>query len=163
MDKELFEPLGLKSEPLCSAMIYVEPNSPGDIGVTPWQHIQAMYIKDGVFEGPKMKGKIRPGGGDWPLVGLENPGAMAFDVRAVWETDDGALLYLNYEGRMFQPPDVLKDMMDGKEIDPSRYYFRVAPMFRTSHEKYAWINNVVAVGVGRLIPGGVAYQMHEIK
>src|SRR5215471_9537203 len=50
---------------------------------------------------------------------------------------------------------------DGR--DPSEYYFRVAPMFETGAERYAWLNKIMAVGVGeRLPPNKVRYEIFEI-
>jgi hypothetical protein len=31
--------------------------------------------------------------------------------------------------------------------------FRVAPVFETGTERYAWLNNILTVGVGERLPG----------
>ena len=54
---------------------------------------------------------------------------------------------------------------DGKwdQVSPSDYYFRTNPVFETSSPKYAWLNHTIAVGVGRFLPGKVAYRVFAIK
>ncbi len=39
------------------------------------------------------------------------------------------------------------------------YYFYTNPMFQTGAENYAWLNQVVAVGRGRVVAGGVEYRV----
>ena len=50
----------------------------------------------GSFEGPRLKGTIWAGGGDWWLRGPD--GVTRLDVRATFETGDGALIYVQYYG-----------------------------------------------------------------
>tara|TARA_B100000949_G_scaffold106235_1_gene94543 strand:- start:132 stop:629 length:498 start_codon:yes stop_codon:yes gene_type:complete len=164
MDATMFEGLALKGDLLCEAVIYVDPETtPGPIGPAPWGNRLIAYIKEGEFSGPKMKGKVLPGGGDWINLASERPNALKVNVRAVWETDDGAKLYLSYTGRIIYPETKdNEEPVDASSLDPSQYYFRVSPTFETSHPKYLWLNDIVCVGVGRQIEGGVAYRMYHI-
>jgi hypothetical protein len=41
-------------------------------------------------------------------------------------------------------------------------YWRIVPIFETGAEKYTWLNNIVAVGVHRTMPGKVAYRVYQI-
>jgi hypothetical protein len=53
--------------------------------------------------------------------------------------------------------------VQGETVDSSEYYFRVAPVFETGAERYAWLNKILAVGVGeRLPPNMVRYSIFEI-
>ena len=66
-------------------------------------------------------------------------------------------------GMRHGPPEVMARLAQGEIVDPSEYYFRVAPMFETGAERYAWLNNILAVGVGeRLPPNMVRYSIFEI-
>lgn len=72
---------------------------------------------------------------DWlTIVG----GVATIDVRAMIKTDDGATIYVQYRGRT--------DATHGFGAAP----IYVTPMFETGDERYRWLNNVVAVGKGRL-------------
>jgi hypothetical protein len=160
-----FSQLTLRTRPLCQAAIYVDAErTPGDLGVSPFGQQQAHYIRDGWFAGARLTGRVLPGGGDWPRVATD--GTNALNVRAVWRTEEGALIYVTYQGRIWLPPDAIADVIaaggDASSLDPSRYYFRIAPTFETAHPAYQWLNRVQAIGVGRAIPGGVAYAIEEV-
>ena len=49
-------------------------------------------IASGHFEGPRLRGKVLPGGGDWTL--LRADGVLELDLRITLETDDGALIHM---------------------------------------------------------------------
>ncbi len=48
------------------------------------------------------------------------------------------------------------------QVDPSRYYFRTNPLFETGAEQYAWMNDIVCVGQGYLVEGGIAYSISQV-
>jgi len=130
------------------------------LGETPHGNRMIARITGGVFEGPRLKGRIHDGGGDWLLTGSN--GVSRIDVRMTLETDDGALIYIVYHGFRHGPPEVMARLIAGDEVDPSLYYFRTAPQFETASEKYAWLNGVVAVGVGRRDPSGPVYDIYAV-
>ncbi len=121
---------------------------PQAVGGTPHGNRRIYYVTGGEFEGPKLKGEVLPGGGDWALVRPD--GLVQLDVRATLRTDDGELIYTTYRGILRGSPD-----------SPD-FYFRTAPMYETGSEKYGWLNQIVAVGVGRLTPTGVSYSVYEV-
>ncbi|MEV0028938.1 DUF3237 domain-containing protein [Nocardia sp. NPDC050793] len=117
----------------------------------------------GSFEGPELRGEVLPGGGDWAL--FRSDGGMSVDVRLTLRTHDGALVYMSYGGRWIVPAELREDIADpvkSRQVDPARYYFRTTPMFETGAKQYAWLNDIVCVGSGYLIEGGVAYQVSRV-
>ncbi|GGI29908.1 DUF3237 domain-containing protein [Bradyrhizobium guangdongense] len=117
----------------------------------------------GSFEGPRLRGEVLRGGGDWALFRAD--GAMMLDVRLSLRTHDGELIYMTYGGRWVTPQDLRADMADPArrlQIDPSRYYFRTNPLFETGSQLYSWVNDVVCVGKGYLVEGAVAYKIFEV-
>ena len=52
----------------------------------------------GGFEGPRVRGKVLPGGGDWILCDSDNVWHM--DVRLLLRTEDDAMIYLQYFGSL---------------------------------------------------------------
>ena len=50
----------------------------------------------------------------------------------------------------------------GENVDPSEYYFRVAPFFETASAKYGWLNRIVTVATGHRLPEGPVYQVFEV-
>lgn len=155
MPREMTE---LRSRPLFAFRIDVAP--PSIIGMTPGYDRRIGEITGGTFEGEKLRGKFRTGGNDWQS--LRSDGAISINVRAVMETDDGALIAMRYRGIRHGPKEVIERLAKGEAVNPNEYYFRVTPWFETSSEKYGWINRVIAVAIGHRLPEGPIYNVFEI-
>jgi hypothetical protein len=138
-----------------------ELDEPQPIGETPFGGRRIVYVKSGEFSGPRFKGDVLPGGGDWVLV--RKDGVTQLDVRITLRTEDGALIFVTYRGVSNIPPELRKRILNGETVDPSEYYFRTTPYFETAAEKYAWLNKLVTVGVGKRTATGVEYSVYAIK
>jgi hypothetical protein len=158
-------PAGLESRYLCTVEFEVGGGIIG-IGTSPFGDQRLGYISGGRFFGPRINGIVLPGGGNWSRGGrLGEAGSVGtFDARAVWQTDDGELIYLSYTGRNVIPDDVRADFVDPAQphVDPARYYLRIAPVFETASATYGWLNGLLAVGVGERTDFGVRHVIHEI-
>ncbi len=73
------------------------------------------------------------------------------DVRSTIETDDGAVVYLTYGGRM--------DLSQG----PGGAPIYTALTFETGHPDYAWLNLVQAVAKGTLDGTSLSYEVAEVR
>ena len=51
----------------------------------------------------------------------------------------------------------------GEAVDPADYYFRIAIRFETSDPELAWLNRVLAVGVGQRPPAGPTYDVYVVR
>lgn len=155
----------LESRHLCTVEFEVGGGLIG-IGTSPFGDHRLGYISGGRFFGTRINGIVLPGGGNWSRSGRLGDAASVgtFDARAVWQTDDGDLIYLSYTGRNIIPDDVRADFTDpaAPDVDPARYYLRIAPVFETASAKYGWLNGVLAIGVGERTDFGVRHQIHEI-
>lgn len=141
--------------------MHVDLDAPQVIGAAPAGHRQIFIVTGGTLEGPRIKGTVLPGGGDWAL--MRTDGAIQLDVRATMKTDDGALVYAAYSGLIILPPDVLGRIMGGEDVPLAEYYFYTNPMFQTAAENYAWLNQTIAVGRGKVVPGGVEYRVWTVS
>ena len=104
-------------------------------------------VASGTVAGERLQGTLAAGSAaDWLVV---NGTVGTVDVRATIRTDDGALIFVQYRGRM--------DVTDG----PGSVPFHVAPTFETSDERYAWLNTVQAIGVGTTDGQAVRYEWYE--
>jgi hypothetical protein len=144
--------------------VHFELAPPVGVGPTP-EGFRAIYaVTGGTLKGERINGKVLPAGGaDWARIRPD--GSIAIDVRCCAETDDGALIYITYYGRLNIPPEkqaAVLDMTASTRPDPSEYYFRIAPLFETASEKYAWLNGILAVGIGRVVQGGVVYSVYAV-
>jgi Protein of unknown function (DUF3237) len=72
------------------------------------------------------------------------------DVRLLLETEDGELISSTYTGFVHNNPH-------------GTTYWRITPVFETSSKKYAWLNYLVAVGIGKFGEGGISYAVYAIK
>ena len=130
------------------------------IGPTSGGIRQIVCVKSGSFQGPKLSGEVLPGGGDWFLMCPDGTGKI--DVRGTLRAENGDLIYVHYPGIVRASPDVFEQWQGGEAIPASECYFRTTPVFETASETYGWLNHTVNVGVGRFIPGGVAYNIYTI-
>jgi hypothetical protein len=134
--------------------------SPQRIGAGPHGTRVTAPITEGHFEGPRLRGRVLPGGGDWTL--LRADGVLELDLRVTLETDDGALIHMTSFGLRHGPAEVIAALARGEIVDPSAYYFRTLPRFETAHPRYAFLNRRLAVASGDRPPKGPIYTVHEI-
>jgi hypothetical protein len=148
----------LKTELLCELSITV--GEVQELGATPHGKRVIVPVTGGTFAGPKLKGEVLPGGGDWLCVRPD--GAQELDVRITLRTDDGHFIYMTYRGFIIDSPEVIQRRASGEAVDPSETYWRTTHVFETGSEKYGWLNQIVAIGVGRGPPGVVEYTMYSV-
>lgn len=140
--------------------IHADLEAPQVVGATPQGMRQIFVVKGGSIEGPRVKGQMLPGGGDWALIRPD--GAVQLDIRASVQTDDGALIYATYGGLIVAEPAVFGRLLQGEDVPLAEYYFYVNPMFQTGAPQYAWLNKLIALGRGRVVPGGVEYRVWSV-
>jgi hypothetical protein len=115
-----------------------------DVGATPYGTLSIFPVIGGSFEGDRLRGKVLAGGGDWVSGRADN--ALELDLRVALETDDGALIYMTLTGLR----------------DDAHQYFRTLPRFETAAPKYAFLNRLLAVGIGEIRADGPVHIIEEI-
>ncbi len=87
---------------------------------------------------------------DWPVVSPDGTVAT-IDVRITLQTDDGALLYAHYSGRidLTQKPVVVYS----------------TPLFDAGDERYKWLSRIQVVGKGTFDEGlsKIDYEFFELR
>ena len=128
----------------------------------------------GTFNGRPLRGTVLRGGGDWVLI---KDKFSRLDIRLMLATDDGWPIYLQAHGIIEVNAAVEKRLQDPTLItDYGDTYFMTQPRFETGDDvdphgqpvvnPYAWLNNVVVVGQGRLgpsFPGFMAAKWIETR
>jgi hypothetical protein len=111
---------------------------------------ETLYIYNvrpgGWVKGPKINGTLLAPSGDWFRV-LPS-GVSRLDVRATIKTDDGALIYLTYNG-IFRDTKEIEDRANKGETLTSQdldLYYMIAPTMQTSAKKYEWLNGLQFIG-----------------
>jgi len=138
----------------------VDLEEPQEVGATPHGNRRIFYIKGGTFAGPKLKGEVLPGGGDWLVVRPDD--TWKLDVRETLRTDDGQLIYMTALGIFHVATETIQRFARDHRVDSSEYYFRTTPAFETGSEKYGWLNRTVAVGTCERTPTGLIHTVYAI-
>ena len=135
----------VQSRPLLTLRLSTAPTQ--EIGAGPHGKRITFPIIGGSFEGPRLRGRVLAGGDDWGIV--RSDGVIELDLRVTLQTDDGALIHMTFEG-----------MRD--DAAPGGPYFRTLPRFETADPKYAFLNRLLAVGVGEIRSDGPVHLIEEI-
>jgi len=100
----------------------------------------------GTFEGPKLKGIVLPGGGDWPYI--QPDGVIKFDARYILKEQDGTEIYVRNSGFRWGTPEVMKKLAEYQPVDMSEYYMRATPTFEVQEGPHDWLNKYLFFGIG---------------
>ena len=114
----------------------------------------------GVIDGPKLRGEILPGGGDWLIVGSDGVGRV--DVRATLKTHDGVLIHYEARGVIKVPADGLQRLAAGEVLGFDETYVRTTPTFETADERYGWLSGLVTVGYNVLSRNHIDYRIYRV-
>jgi hypothetical protein len=131
-----------------------------DLGITPIGHRRIIDIKGGTVSGPKLQGKILPGGADWQYIRDDN--VTYLDARYTIEADDGALIYVTNQGYRHGPDEVIAKLKRGEPVKDNSYYFRSTPWFETSAHQHNWLNRTIFVASGGRDPDAVRLSFFEV-
>src|SRR2546429_2516198 len=134
----------MDSRLLMMLQVFVSP--PQKLGAVPHGTRIIAPITSGTFEGPRLRGKVLPGGGDWTLS--RSDAVLELDLRITLETDDGALISMTSFGLRHGPPEELAALTPGESVDPSAYYFRTAPRFEPTAPQYEFLTRLIAISSG---------------
>lgn len=118
-------------------------------------------VTGGEIHGPALRGRVVPGGADWPL--LRPDGVLQFDAKYLLESHDGVLIQIANRGLRRGSPEVMARLRAGERLDPSEYYFVTTPMFEAPDDcAYSWLNDYMFVGVGMRRPEGSIIKFYKI-
>lgn len=152
-------PLPLKTEFLFRIVLSV--GAPQMVGTARNGELRIVPVTGGRAEGPRFKGEVLPGSAaDWLRV--DPDGTAHMDVRLTLRAEGGGLVYMHYSGIRTGAPEVLRRLNAGEAVDPSEYYFRTAIRFETGAPDLAWMNRILAVGVGQRPPSGPTYDVYAV-
>ena len=127
--------------------------------VVPPMHV--FNVEEASLSSPRIKAKAVNPSGDW--VRIQANGNWKLDVRLMFLTDDGEHIYCHYNGVLRMDPGLGERLASGEAIPGSDIYVRSAPFFETASEKYAWLNDILAIGKITSFGGGeVVYELFEV-
>lgn len=119
------------------------------------------YIAGGELLGPRLRGRMLGVGADYSL--LRRDGVLELDVRGNFQTDDGALIDVQYRGLGDLGADGYEQFLAGQL--PPRLALHTRPVLRTAHPDYQWLHRPFCVGVGEadLQSFTVSYDVYALR
>jgi hypothetical protein len=119
-----------------------------DVGRTPAGRRIVFQVTEGRVLGERFAGhQVGQVDADWLIIGPGGTGQL--DVRLLVETHDGALVYIQYDGRV-------------DTRDPAAPVYS-APRFETGDPRYHWLNRIQAVGKGTRSDDVLTYEICEVR
>lgn len=117
-------------------------------------------IAGGRVSGPRVNGRILPGGADWMTT--SHDGVSLMDARYAFETDDGAIIEIVDQGFRHGPEAVMRRLLAGETVSPGDYYMRSSIRLETGHAAYTFVNRMVFVGTGAKTAAGVQIDIYAV-
>lgn len=119
-------------------------------------------ITGGKLSGPRLQGRVLPGGADFQLVASET--LTELDARYIIALDgpefSGEHLYVqNRALRRGSAADIAR-LVRGEPVDPAAIYFRSVPTFEVSTPRLAWLTEHIFVGTGARYPDRVELSIY---
>jgi len=134
-----------------------EVTTAGDLG---YGVRRIIPIVGGEVRGEKVNGKVLPFGADFQII---RPNELIdLEARYAFETDDGAVVYVENKGIRFGPVDLLQKLKRGEPVDPELIYFRTVPKFETGHENYRWLMQHIFVASAARHADRVVIDVHMV-
>jgi Protein of unknown function (DUF3237) len=143
------------------ARVRADVEAPQLVGRTLLGERRVVPIMGGEIAGPRLRGRILPGGADWQVVCPD--GTSLLEARYTVLTEDDALVYVRNVGIRYGPPEVLERVQRGDAVDPAEYYFRSTPRFEAGDARYTWLNHVLAVGSGARLANEVQLDVYAVR
>jgi hypothetical protein len=142
--------MALELVPLGTLRVQLKP--PIEVGIGPAGTRLIVEVASAEMHGDRLRGQMVGGSGaDWLIVGPEGTGSI--DIRVALRTDDGATIFVHYNGRL--------DASRGLQLPMTIY---VAPRFETGDERYAWLNRIQAIGKGIIHEDfSLDYEWYEVR
>ena len=128
-----------KIELAFSARVLLEPTR--EIGTTPYGIRRRIPIIGGTFEGPRIRGRIVPGGAAWQLQRADNYTLIEADYMI--EADDGTQIHVRNRG-----------LTNTRVPGAKARYLRTVPEFEAPSGPHEWLNQSIFVGSLQGLQGG---------
>src|SRR5215216_5782927 len=117
-------------------------------------------IIGGEVRGPDINGKVCAFGADFQIIRPNE--LIELEAKYAFETDEGAIIYVENKGLRFGPVDLLQKLKRGEPVDPKLIYCRTVPKFETGAEKYRWLMENLFVGSAARHADRVVIDVHQV-
>ena len=146
-------------EHVFTAQVQVDP--PLMLGEAGGRARRIVPIGRGVVEGPRLKGEIIPGGGDWQAI--RSNGVTEVLARYVIRAEDGTMISVVNAGIRRASEPVIRRLLAGERVDPELVYFRAAPTFEVGEGPHAWLTENLFISAGVRRPDSVEIRFYLVR
>ncbi|MFJ3615471.1 DUF3237 domain-containing protein [Streptomyces hydrogenans] len=117
-------------------------------------------VTGGTVEGPRLRGTVLPGGGDW----CDRRGDVyQLDARYLLQADDGAVIDITNRGYYHEDDPTSPAQYDGAlQVSEAGVYYRTSPVFRTDAPAHLWLARTVFIGLARGDDSEVAIRFYSL-
>lgn len=122
---------------------------------------QLIPITSGTVERDGFSGVVLPGGVDSQVI--RPNGRCDLSARYGIRLDNGASFYVENNGIRTVPQDCAADVLAGKFVDPSLYYFHTTPTFEVYDTRLAWMYDKVWTCSARRLPDQVCITFYTVE
>jgi hypothetical protein len=120
---------------------------PEILGETPEGYRINFFVENGRVTGPRINAVVRRDGGD--RMQIRPDGIVKPDIRATFETADGALIFYRAGGLCDLGSDGYAKAVVGHFSECPPFY--ATPTFATAHPDWKWLNRCLGFGIGRVV------------
>ena len=117
-------------------------------------------ITGGTVVGPRLNGRVLPGGGDWWVARGD---VTQLDARYLLEADDGTVIDVVNRGYYVASDDLEQRLAAGEPVTEEELYYRTAPVFQTDAAAHRWLAERQFIGMARPEPGMVCIRVFELR
>lgn len=121
-------------------------------------------ITGGTLQGPRLQGRILPGGADFQIVVSDTSADL--DARYLIELDgpsyQGEHLFVQNRALRRGSAEDIARLVRGEPVDPEVIYFRCVPTFEVSCEALRWLTESVFIGTGARFPERVLISLFRV-
>jgi hypothetical protein len=107
-----------------------------------------------------INGKVCAFGADFQIIRPNE--LIELEAKYAFETDDGAVVYVENKGIRFGPIELLQRLKRGEPVDSRLIYFRTVPKFETGSEKYRWPMQNLFIGSAARHADRVVIDVHQV-
>ncbi len=144
-----------------SFTLRVELSAPIELGQGRTGQRRIIPIVGGAALGPDITGEVLNLGADWQTIFAD--GAAHLDTRYAVQTADGAVIEVVNVGTRHGPPEVMKRLTAGEDVDPASYYMRTAARLETGDARYAWVNHTLFICAGLRRASAVEISYYKVN
>ncbi|MDQ0457821.1 DUF3237 domain-containing protein [Rhizobium paknamense] len=138
----------------------VELLEPVEQGTVNGLRLRFVPIRGGTIDGPRLSGRVLPGGGDWQSI---RPDGLT-EVRALYQlqADDGTVISIENTGVRSASPVVTDRINRGEAVGPDDYYFRTTPRFTVEDGVHGWLARSLFIARAIRMPDHVIVDFYTV-